>query len=233
MVVVQLTSGQYVAFDPGDPKPLAGNHVTLKRWAEAIVTSTDEERIYFVLKYALTFGDLYCPMAKIMVTKGTELEVARVLQPPLLLDPGPGSNRKEWVGAVLNKFGLMSTPVAQIFLLSRKEAPKITFDSLLVHLVNRGATGLTPELEAAFMDTLLASRTKASWKVLEAPPEDQSAGKVLEVTLRLEKVGPSYLAVAFIRVDRATGDVRTRAFGRGLIGTKVEKDVRSLAQLCW
>lgn len=232
MVVVQLTSGQYIAFDPTRLKILAGNRVTVGRWAEAAIASTDEERIYFVLKYALTFEES-CPMATLKEKKGMEFEVARILPPPLLLDSGPGSNRKEWTGSMFDKFGGSGATVAQMLVLSRKETPKISFDSLLVHLVNRGATGLEPEMEAAFMETLLSSRTRESWKVLQAPPEGQSEGKVLEVTLRLEKIDPYFLAVAFIRVDRASGDVVARAFGRGYIGRKVEKDVRSLADFCW
>jgi hypothetical protein len=245
MIVAQLTSGQYVAFDPTRLKTLAGNHVTLGRsagWAHTALASTDEERIYFVLTCAMTFVDRPCPAATFMVTKATEFEVARILPPPPLLDPGPGANRKEWVGTLLNKFGLSGYPVVQVIVQTRKGAPKAKYDSLLVHLINRGSTGLAPEMEAAFMDTMISSRAKGPWKVFQTPPENLGEGTVLDMRVRmevepfLESTASAYtnMAVAYIAVDRATGEVRVRAFGMGQIGNKkTEKDVRSLAESCW
>lgn len=234
MVAVQIASGRYVAFEPARIKALAGNRVIVGGrfgWAEAALASTDEERIYFALKYALSF-ETSSPMATYTVTKAMEIEVARILPPSPLLDSGAGSNRKEWVGSVLRQFGASGATVAQMILENRKEAPKVNYDSFLVQLVNRGSTGLTPDMEAAFMDALTSPGTKRSWKVLQDSPSNQGEGNVLEMKLRLERVDETFLAVAYVRADRGSGDVRQRAFGRFFIGRKVEKDVRSLAELC-
>lgn len=238
MVVAQLTSGRYVAFDPTGLKTLAGNHAAVGRsvgaaWPDARAT-TDEERIYFVLKYAMTFKD-YPSQAASWIGQAAEFEVARIVPPPPLLDPGPGANRKEWDSDTLGKIGGWGSPVAQVTVQTRKGAPKKKYDVLLVHLVNPGSTGLAPEMEAAFMETMISSRARGPWKVLQTLPENQGETSVLDMTLRVEQVDTvnRWVAVAYTAVDRATGEVRARAFGRGLIGKNVEKDVRSLADGCW
>ena len=238
MVAVRTVSGTYVAFDPTRLKSLAGNHATVSRsagWAEAVDASSDDEKTYLHLKYALTFAEPTM-RAQFMVTKATDFEVARILPAPPLLDAGPGVNRKEWTGSVLNTMGGFGQPVVQVAIETRKNAPKKKYNSLAVHLVNRGSTGLERELEAAFMDALVAARSKGSWKVFQTPPDSAGEGAVLDMNLRLEdsaSFSNHIVIVAYNAVERASGEVVARGFGRGVIGKKVDKDIRSLAESCW
>ena len=146
------------------------------------------------------------------------------------LEPVVGGKNSLWEAIEAREFGYSGTARSVVFVATRKIKPKPKYDILVIQLANPGATGLAPELEAAFVDSFAARQAKRFKSIVRAPTAPPPTGSALELTFRLHRVGG--LGVAYQSVDRASGEVRHKGFGRVHIGKDEQKDVRNAATLC-
>jgi hypothetical protein len=247
-VVVALASGGRAAFHPDAVTAVTGSRVTLRRAAVlvqgAFSEAVGETKAYFILRYLFFLaGDLdgisdtergieasYERLPK----AGAVLEVARFVSVPEL-EPLPGGKGSPWEAVELREMGFAGEALSRVSVATRKIEPKakFEFDTLVVRLANPGETGLAPDLEAAFFAGFAERQSKRFASVVnvmtaEAP---STGASVLEVTFRLYHLGD--LGIAYQSVDRSSGEVRHRGFGRGHLGTKAPvQDAREVAALC-